>query len=170
MKRTVAIGIGHWYNPSERQHKENIDGEEVVFWEFKYNFEVGREIKRQLERHGLQTILNGPFDEFEDSDTEDIIEKWIALANENSGNPNGAKGALGGIPEANLDENENPHYNFEGKLVPKGFRTQLEDKINANEIDLAACVMVHFNGVESHTGKGFEVYRNTKPKGVTDYG
>ncbi|MCL2071079.1 MAG: N-acetylmuramoyl-L-alanine amidase [Oscillospiraceae bacterium] len=51
-KKTVAIEIGHWYDPTERGHINGVH-------ELATNIIVGLEIKRQIERHGFKTLLNG---------------------------------------------------------------------------------------------------------------
>jgi N-acetylmuramoyl-L-alanine amidase len=57
MKRTIGIEIGHWQNDCGAVNNG--------VYESHLNLVVGREINRQLKRHGFETILNGKEEDLE---------------------------------------------------------------------------------------------------------
>jgi len=125
-EKTISIEIGHWYNPEERNPEPGL-------WEFKFNYVVGREVKRQLERHGFNVIVNGNLGVFEEKGGLEKTFKWWEEDKEHR--------SLGGIRAAD-------------------FYSLLMKKINTGEIDLKASVSVHFNAQDSQTQGFLTVRRN----------
>jgi N-acetylmuramoyl-L-alanine amidase len=146
--KTIAIEIGHWRGDDRDDFAGNRARRELVL-----NLEVGREINRQLKRHGYETLLNGSWGNFGEN------RPMIEFYNEKRGNTepwdDGAKKALGGIPIFDYDEHAN--FNFIGKSDGvRGFYRKVREKTQSSQI--VASVAVHFN---AGGGTGFEVFTQT---------
>ena len=73
-KKVVAIEIGHWYS-NDREWIPDWEVEGTRSRELILNLEVGRELKRQLERHNLETVLNGTWGDF--SQDKPMVEFYL---------------------------------------------------------------------------------------------
>jgi len=147
-QKVIAIEIGHWFYPSDRYYPDSY-GE---WWECKFNFMVGFEIKNQLERHGYKIILNDKDGIVKD--IESFNEKFNDAYKE-YGPYKMPKEVLGGMPAARPE-----NYVYYGVV----FSELLAQRINSGEIELLASVSIHFNGSGTHDIDGFETQRFTKYK------
>ena len=133
-QKTIALEIGHWFKDNEGT--DNHETHESVL-----TLIVGREIHRQLKRHGFLVELNG--------DEQDLITMAERVATEDLTNYVG------------VWQN---HWWRVGTPVGgtnSGFYKDVSTKVATSQINLVAGIAVHFNGGTPNCTPGFEAFSQT---------